>query len=417
MGFDTVVIGGGIAGLSAGYFSKGKTLILEKSDFLGGRVYSVPVANNNFIELGAQFFSDEDPHIYSLVKQLKITDKLSPVSLNDFFVLKEDGSFAHLTNENYNGIDSNAKKELAKFFDTISNFDMSVLNNPPKELIDENFEKWYKSNIGENSYWLVYGMVRAITFSVPTEISAIYGLIVCSTFFGKCFTFKGGLISLINKLEKSQNSTISLNSEVSHCEFVDNNIKFIDYYKSGKDLRLNTKNSKVISALPANVAQSIFDCVDLKRKFSLVDYHGCYVKVYKFENRVLDYNAGVLISDPKIPVSVVINEPNYSNFSSKNGIIAILMPYKVDTKNSTKLSKKADDVLSFLGGSNNKGLISSSEFFWDQGLPIFNKNLFNLQKELKKFTVNSNFKISGDFMGLPSLDASVESAYYSAKDT
>ena len=56
--FDVIVVGGGVAGLSAmsalTNASKLNTLLLEGGNRLGGRAYTIPFGSNGHIELGAQ---------------------------------------------------------------------------------------------------------------------------------------------------------------------------------------------------------------------------------------------------------------------------------------------------------------------------------------------------------------------------
>ena len=70
--YDTVIIGGGIAGLTAAYMLRDKKLLLlEQEDRFGGRVLSEKVheATNN---IGTQFFTVEDTSFVRLIKELEV---------------------------------------------------------------------------------------------------------------------------------------------------------------------------------------------------------------------------------------------------------------------------------------------------------------------------------------------------------
>ena len=71
--YDYIIIGGGISGLYAGYklSSKYKTLILEKNNYLGGRVEEVNF-HNNMIKLGAGIAAKHNKHLLKLLAILKI---------------------------------------------------------------------------------------------------------------------------------------------------------------------------------------------------------------------------------------------------------------------------------------------------------------------------------------------------------
>ena len=70
--YDTVIIGGGIAGLTAGYMLRDKNiLLLEREDRFGGRVLSEKV-NGAVNNIGTQYFTDEDTSFVHLINELGI---------------------------------------------------------------------------------------------------------------------------------------------------------------------------------------------------------------------------------------------------------------------------------------------------------------------------------------------------------
>jgi protoporphyrinogen oxidase len=69
---DTVIIGSGMAGLTAGYMLRDKnTLVLEEEERFGGRVLSEKVheATNN---IGTQFFGVQETSFFHLIKELGV---------------------------------------------------------------------------------------------------------------------------------------------------------------------------------------------------------------------------------------------------------------------------------------------------------------------------------------------------------
>jgi oxygen-dependent protoporphyrinogen oxidase len=87
--YDTVIIGAGMAGLTAGYMLRDKNiLVLEELERFGGRVLSEKVneATNN---IGTQFYSDNDTTFVSLIQELGVEKKTFDVEIDWAFHLND----------------------------------------------------------------------------------------------------------------------------------------------------------------------------------------------------------------------------------------------------------------------------------------------------------------------------------------
>ncbi len=70
--YDVVIVGGGIAGLTAAYMLQDQNVVLlEQSDRLGGKVRTVTVGNTT-LNIGTQFFNEEDTSFVHLIDELGI---------------------------------------------------------------------------------------------------------------------------------------------------------------------------------------------------------------------------------------------------------------------------------------------------------------------------------------------------------
>ena len=70
--YDTVIIGGGIAGLIAAYMLRDKKLLLlEQEDRFGGRVWSEKI-NETTYNIGTQYFNEIENSFVTLVDELGI---------------------------------------------------------------------------------------------------------------------------------------------------------------------------------------------------------------------------------------------------------------------------------------------------------------------------------------------------------
>src|SRR5262249_6491119 len=72
---DVVIIGAGLAGLTAarGLAAKGvDVLVLEARDRVGGRVLTINIPNNGFIDQGGQWVNDGQTNLIALAKELGV---------------------------------------------------------------------------------------------------------------------------------------------------------------------------------------------------------------------------------------------------------------------------------------------------------------------------------------------------------
>ena len=70
--YDVVIVGGGIAGLTAAYMLRDQeVLLLERTERLGGRVETVSFGDTT-LNIGTQFFNEEDTSFVHLIDELGI---------------------------------------------------------------------------------------------------------------------------------------------------------------------------------------------------------------------------------------------------------------------------------------------------------------------------------------------------------
>jgi monoamine oxidase len=92
--YDAIVIGGGLAGLSAARRLRAagaSVVVLEGRSRVGGRVQSLRLGSGHTIDLGAQFIGDAQRRISALVDEVGLT-RVAPHAVgNDMFKLSSDG--------------------------------------------------------------------------------------------------------------------------------------------------------------------------------------------------------------------------------------------------------------------------------------------------------------------------------------
>ena len=86
---DTIVIGGGLAGLSAARRLKNQgasVLVIEARNRIGGRISTQVLPSGQRIDLGAQFVSDDQRRISALVDEAGLTRVKPHVSGDHLFI-------------------------------------------------------------------------------------------------------------------------------------------------------------------------------------------------------------------------------------------------------------------------------------------------------------------------------------------
>jgi protoporphyrinogen oxidase len=403
----TIILGAGLSGVSLAYFArKTSPIIFEKTGVSGGRVESI-TDNNHSIETGAQFFSIDEPSLVALLNEIKLDSQLSPLKLDPFSVLHE-GKLIAFKNKQFSKDFSEESKELKQFYEVTDELLSRAYAEEdfPKELIQKDFVSWYKNSVGDKALWLLESVIYAITFSRASKQSALYGLTVCETFFQTCYTLNNGMKTLISKLLQESKAQLKTDAKATKIVIDDGKAVSLSINEKGKIQEIKTSNQNIASGLPAPEILKIISDGKLRKELGKIEYNGCAVHVFETPKQMLGKDAGILVTDAGLKPSVIMNEPNYFNFSSNKGIIGVLVPYKDRNDYSKEDVLLALDLIVPNIGKKLKEIKTS---YWDYGLPVHNYGLVKVQEKLAKMEYD-NFHFVGDYLGLPSLDACVESA-------
>ncbi len=169
MNKEVIIIGGGIAGLTAAYMLKKhgiNPLILEANNRLGGRVFTKSEENNSY-ELGATWvFQDE--LLKALIEELEL--ELYPQYLNGDALIKYEPSMAiqkHRTHELMNGatyhkVNGGTGAIIQALADQLS-FDRILLNQKVVRLTYEN--QGFHLTLGDGSFL----NCSKVIFAVPPK--------------------------------------------------------------------------------------------------------------------------------------------------------------------------------------------------------------------------------------------------------
>lgn len=210
LSYDVIIVGGGIAGLYTAYNlikknKKASVLLVESSDILGGRIYTVNKDGSTF-EAGAARFHSNQYRIMNLVKELKLEDKLIPINNDIKFVPYPQDKYLKY---NYFYIILNV--------DNIINEIVKLINNgaiTQKEMINNTF-----IDIIHKKLNLAYPDIKEIftdAYEYWSEISIMNALdalqLIKRDFVGnhKYYVLRGGMTQIIEELEKKIKNKVTI---------------------------------------------------------------------------------------------------------------------------------------------------------------------------------------------------------------
>jgi protoporphyrinogen/coproporphyrinogen III oxidase len=172
-----IVVGAGIAGLTAAYTLKNtgcEVLVIEKEPTPGGRIRSDFIEGFT-LDIGAQFFTNKYKNTLALIDELRMTQEVVPPSGNSAIYLKgriieSRYSFIHLMFQ-FKGLNFFSKLKMGKVrFDTFRNRSLldfyAIEKSAP--LDDESIYSYILREIGEDALEYYF---QPMVFSHPEKTS------------------------------------------------------------------------------------------------------------------------------------------------------------------------------------------------------------------------------------------------------
>ena len=283
--YDTVIIGGGIAGLTAGYMLRDKNiLLLEQEDRFGGRVFSEKVngATNN---IGTQYFGVEDSSFLHLIKELGVEYITHDTKSVPFTIF--------VNNKLYTDMDSmlSGKAMLSALkLMSITHRNMKVFKELPM-----NHPRWRKlaaKNIAEflkgydpDLLGMVNIYMRGACVAKPERTSAGMGFVLVNDIFSTADMgfVTGGFQKITDALADKLDGKAVCGAGVTRVEENDG-IVTTCYEKDGKEHVVKSKSA--VTTVPPQIALKILPQLPDWKKEALkkVDY-GPITVVSVFLNR------------------------------------------------------------------------------------------------------------------------------------
>lgn len=246
--YDYIIIGGGISGLNTCYQIKKKNvnkkiLLIEKENYLGGRIQSVYLPNNNHYETGGIRFYPTHKNLLKLLDNFGYKKK-------DFITIKNKNLVKDIIFDkiNKNKISINEQELNKLLLDSKKNYKNDYL-------LKITFETYAREILGNeklNYLKTINGFHHILPYT-----SALYGLKLLKRDFidiKEFYLLKYPLSDFVYKIVEyltSKNCKIKLNEE------------FMNYKKEGSKYIINTKNDKylcknIIFALPSEPLKKTF---------------------------------------------------------------------------------------------------------------------------------------------------------------
>jgi len=396
-----VVIGGGISGLSCGFYSRDPTSIsvFEQDFILGGRVCSLDFFSYT-VDLGAQFLTPFDKQAMTLMECLDLKSKLIPLNMS-FGIFDKDKVFPSSISSLLKYTSGRDKIELAKLIPKIKSNRSEFIKIPPEdtqsEYTSQSFKDWYTENVGERMLWLFDSIIRSISFVDSSRLSALYGLTIVDALMAECYSFKDGLSKIIEEIIQQTNLNIKTSTKVEKIE------------DSGNGFLVNGERyDKVVSSVPLPELKKIFPIIQFD-----VEYSSCHYVVVGFKKRLLDKD-WMLFMPSESPISFVSEETlKFSKTKSNKGVMSFIIPSKNEL-NDQEILKIILDELGKIFDVAEEDIIEFKNFFWEYALPVCSPEFHRTLNMLKK-TDYGDLILCGDYMSLPSLDGAIESGRLAAK--
>ncbi len=413
---NTVIIGGGISGLSAGHFLKKKKIdfvIIESNKKLGGVIQTIK-KNNFTFENGPNTILNNNTSINQLLKDLRILNKI--ILPNK----KANTNRYVFNNNNPIAIPTSLLKFVltplltfqAKFrvfkeiFKPVHKKNTSVIN-----FISSRFGKEFHDKLIEPFLNGIYAgdtskMSSKHALKKFWKLEQKFGSIIKGLFCSKkekieSFNFSRGISFLIRTI------TNSLKKEII------NNTKVTNILKEGENYKIETNSNKtflcqnIICSIPAYELRNIIFDNDLSTVLSKIKYNAVDVFHFVFLKNDIknDLNGfGILTkpSDNKIFLGVIFSSKIFPHIcSEKYEIYTVIVggekqKYILKT-NKSKLKKLVLKELRDLINCNGE-LQESNNYSWKNGIPQYNLYQEKVEESIQKFSEkNKKFHIIGNY--------------------
>jgi len=430
-----VVVGAGIAGLTAAYFLKTEgynPIVLEKSEQVGGRMIT-DVVNGFTIDCGVQFLMDKYPLLTNLVDQLGLNKELIEIS-------------------QYGGVVRNGKIRTFTSAEALSALKTGIMSLPgwlrfaflsyrlaakTRSLPLNEFSAWsvfddMDAETWSNSYFgeeitdyviepslngLYFQSLRGTSRVVPMITTTMTAMLFSKKI--KNMTLTGGMGVLTERLASELD--VRLNTPVNSISL-------------GKTtVELNTDNERIIAdrvilASTATVSKSLYkDASPVEHKLLDTQYSSTLVIAiavkgfFRIAAEISEIYGILIPRKERNVIAAIANEGNKDKGRLANG--QLLMAFLSDTAASEMIDWKDDDILEVVLKEMEQYFAEVSEnilftkiYRWKEALPMSPLGRSrNVARYRQSVDGSTKVFLAGDYASMPFGEGAAESGKWAAE--
>lgn len=453
---DIVIVGGGISGLTCGYYlGKRDFIILEKNNKVGGRAVS-GTRNSFTYAKGAEYLGKPEANLSKMIKGLGLTPKEIPSPMDAYF----DGSEFYYGTEGLErylitGSSVNEYKRfirlLLKEYNKYDDIPDLTYSSWARQLDYTNARTWLQNNSIPDIYINKYNVASRGLFGASlSDISALSfipeaafdydedDLIDISDDFdvnneynnalresSESYSFTKGLTELTDRLGEVMSKKIRLNSTVTSV-VKEGKIYIVSYRDKDGNNQTVTAN-KVVLAVPSPLALKIAPDLISDEKRNIIESieYSSYATVALFSKTPIFNKAFDLAVPDNYFFTDIYDATWIERYYDKNknpdtNIISVYIAPKTYTDHSLDnmsdnqiLQKVYSDLDKVFPGASQKITGYDIEHF-PYAYPVMTTGAY--ERLLKLYRLNKGtFLLAGDGMIYPTFESAVESGYLVAE--
>lgn len=383
------ILGAGLSGLSVAYHYKGKSVIYEKSDSVGG-VASTKEDGGFLYDYGPHALFTKDPYVIELLtRRTSVIEKIAK-PMNAFRGIE----FPHPALFNLSKLPSPERYKILKdYIESYKNFDSTKKTKNYAEWLVNAQGKYFAASytaVYTRKFWqtdpenltIEWVGQRIPAPSINDVLKGAFGLNENRGYYFNKFKYpkRGGFGSFSNFWQdRAKDITINLGKEVILIDVENKILRFRDGTSASYDVLVSTiplpELPKVLSTMPHEIKSMI-------SKLKYTSLH--YVNLAMKEKWKKDFT-WLYFYDADVPISRLIPYNNMSSNMAPLGCSSV----QVEIPYSGKFSKELEDIslsklkeLNYIRESN---ILKISEFDLKYGYVIYNKEREKYLKEILEY--------------------------------